>query len=84
MQGEVFSVYGVRNEIVHSRTLHITNETIRVTYKARGKLISEAKQINTADYKSAAEKILSVASELREMLARLNKLIGSRDNDGRV
>jgi hypothetical protein len=77
------ALYGMRNEIVHSRTLHFTDkwdpQTIRPTYKARGTLKKEAKRVIPTEYKETSAAILKAASEMRELLADFFELITKKD-----
>ena len=75
-------IYGKRNEIVHSRTLHflgLLGGTVRPTYKARRRLKKEAKSVTPVEYKDTSHKILATASELREILADFIEMITARE-----
>ena len=65
-------LYGLRNEIVHSRVFYPGGDTsLRRTYKARGRIKSEIKTIDAEDYQTTAGKILDATNQVVGLLNRL-------------
>ena len=65
-------MYGKRNEIVHSRVLHFGSPaggTLRLTYKARGKVRKGLNEALPAEYAEVAKRFLETAGELRSILS---------------
>lgn len=81
-------LYGKRNELVHSRTIHFPNSleqlTIRPTYKARGELKVSLKDADVDEYKTTANEIMGVFHELRLILAEFIAMIRERDGEPRA
>jgi hypothetical protein len=78
--------YGKRNELVHSRTLHIPSgglglapgDTLRSVQKARGTLKSGFHLVDPDEYQTAARTILRTTTDLMEILAGFNTLIKAK------
>jgi hypothetical protein len=70
-----------RNGIVHSRVIHFENMefSLRVHYKARGKLEKSTDPIDLKEYQETATAILKTASDLRSITAQLYRLIEKKD-----
>ncbi|MDP6785899.1 MAG: hypothetical protein QGI13_02115 [Rhodospirillales bacterium] len=76
-------MYGTRNEILHSRTLHIGifgPQTIRPITKARRRLKKQAKPVIPTEYQEAADRFLATATEVREILSALLSMINQQDS----
>lgn len=73
-------IYGKRNEIVHSRTLHL-DTTIRPTYKARGVLKKELKLAGIGEYEKTAKAILIETDKLLIFLAEIIDLVTQKDGE---
>lgn len=64
----------LRNEIVHSRVLYLTeiDAAIRPVYKSRGKVSKTMKPIDLNEYDDVSNQIIDAANQVYNLLGRLN------------